>query len=79
MNSGEWLLLIAIVAWSICTGLVPAGADAGVGVLAALRVLLGLAEGLALPAVHSMISSYIPAKEQSTVALVTLGRFSQIL
>ena len=70
MNSGEWLLLIAIVAWSICTGLVPAGADAGVGVLAALRVLLGLAEGLALPAVHSMISSYIPAKEQSTVASV---------
>ena len=70
INSGEWLLVIAIVVWSACTGLVPAGADAGVGVLIALRVLLGLAEGLALPAIHSMVSSYVPEQERSTAASV---------
>lgn len=70
MNSGEWLLVIAIVAWSVCTGLVPAGANSGVGVLVALRILLGLAEGLALPAIHSMVSSYIPQQERSTIASI---------
>ena len=47
------------MAWSVCTGLIPAVADAGIGGLIALRVLLGVAEGLALPAVHSMLSVYI--------------------
>ena len=37
------------MAWSVCTGLIPAVADAGIGGLIALRVLLGVAEGLALP------------------------------
>ena len=69
-NSGEWLLVFAIVAWSVCTGLIPAVADAGIGGLIALRVLLGVAEGLALPAVHSMLSVYIPKHQQSTSASV---------
>ena len=69
-NSGEWLLVFAIVAWSVCTGLIPAVADAGISGLIALRVLLGVAEGLALPAVHSMLSVYIPKHQQSTSASV---------
>ena len=69
---GELLLILAMVLWSIATALTPAAAAAGTVQVISARVLLGAGEGLALPAIHSMITKYVgTAKKSFAAAAVT--------
>jgi ACS family sodium-dependent inorganic phosphate cotransporter len=67
---GEGLLLAGLLVWSICTGLTPLCAEQGDTALIFNRVLLGAGEGLALPAVHSMLPKYVPSSQRASAAAV---------
>jgi ACS family sodium-dependent inorganic phosphate cotransporter len=69
---GKRVLAAGLGIWSAATFITPAAAHAGPAALLAARVALGLGEGVAFPAVHSIIAACVPAGRQSTaVALVT--------
>jgi MFS family permease len=71
---GELLLPFAMVVWSAFTAITPFAASQGPEILLVSRVLLGAGEGLALPAVHSMISTYVPSENRTAAAsFVTAG------
>ena len=72
MFGGEMLLILAMVLWSGMTAATPHAAELGNGPVLAARVLLGAGEGLALPAIHSMIKKYImPADRATSAAVIT--------
>ncbi|CAM9866683.1 unnamed protein product, partial [Phaeothamnion confervicola] len=73
---GRMVLCWALVAWSVCTLLTPAAAR-NPGTLLAVRVGLGLGEGLSFPAIHSMISEFVPSDRQATVVgIVTAASYA---
>ena len=65
---GEALLLVAMLLWSVATALTPAAAAAGAVQVVAARVVLGAGEGLALPAIHSMIAKYVNLPQKNLAA-----------
>ncbi|GMH39538.1 hypothetical protein BSKO_07436 [Bryopsis sp. KO-2023] len=74
---GKQVLSGGIIIWSVCTFFTPQCAKAGFGVLLANRVLMGMGEGVAFPAIHSLISSNLPRDYQSTaVAVVTAASYA---
>ncbi|KAG0235653.1 hypothetical protein BGW42_004892 [Actinomortierella wolfii] len=69
---GKPVLSVGAASWTLLTLLTPLAARGGLVWLVALRVCLGLAEGLAFPSIHSMLGRWIPSCERSKyVALVT--------
>lgn len=73
---GKLVLAAGVTAWSICTCLTPPAAMIGVPALIVMRVAMGLGEGVAFPAIHSIISRSVPASSQSTaVGLVTAASY----
>eukprot|EP00920_Eleutheroschizon_duboscqi_P005207 GHVT01011983.1.p1 GENE.GHVT01011983.1~~GHVT01011983.1.p1 ORF type:complete len:686 (-),score=59.43 GHVT01011983.1:3798-5855(-) len=75
-HGGGRVLVAGLAAWSICTTLTPLAADFGIFPLTTTRVLLGIAEGVAYPAAHTLISKHVPQSLQSTaVALITAGSY----
>ncbi len=49
------MLAVGVTAWSLCTLLTPGAAALGLPALVAMRVAMGLGEGVAFPAIHSLI------------------------
>ncbi len=73
---GKRVLAWSIAMWSIATFLTPTFAKQGVGPLIAMRIMMGVGEGPAFPAVHSMISRAVPPQYQSTaVGAVTSASY----
>jgi len=73
---GKRVLAGALFLWSIATVLTPTFAKQGVGPLIAMRIMMGVGEGPAFPAVHSMISRAVPPQYQSTaVGAVTSASY----
>ncbi|KAG1667951.1 hypothetical protein FOA52_008323 [Chlamydomonas sp. UWO 241] len=73
---GKIVLTAGISIWSICTGLIPMAAAAGTVPLLGMRVLLGLGEGVAFPAIHSLIARNVPYASRGTaVGLVTAASY----
>jgi hypothetical protein len=54
---GKAVLAAGVALWSLFTGLTPQAAAGGAASLLAARVLLGVGEGVAFPAVHSLIGA----------------------
>ena len=75
---GGWaVLLFGVCAWSAATALTPAAAVGGVAPLVAMRVALGMGEGVAFPAVHALIAREVPVEKRSTaVAAVTAASYA---
>eukprot|EP00127_Corallochytrium_limacisporum_P001491 Clim_evm11s60 gene=Clim_evmTU11s60 len=74
---GRYVLAFGSIAWSLITVLTPAAADINFGVLLFCRSMLGVGEGLAYPAIHSVIAKWMPQREQSrAVALVTAACYA---
>ena len=77
---GEALLVVAMIVWSGATAFTPIGAAMGSFQILAVRVLLGAGEGLALPAIHSMIRVYVlPAQRSIAAAVVTAACYAGAL
>ena len=78
---GKPVLATGVFFWSIFTLLTPVAARAskgplGSGPLLAVRVLMGVAEGVAMPSTHGMLGRWVPPNERSAaVALATSGQF----
>ena len=73
---GRRVLAGAVLLWSLATLCTPAFAHDGVGALICGRVLMGVGEGPAFPAIHSMISRGVLPQHQSTaVSLVTAASY----
>eukprot|EP00887_Chlorella_sp_A99_P007577 scaffold28.g7577.t1 len=53
---GKLVLAAGVGAWSLCTFLTPEAAYLGLPALVVMRVAMGLGEGVAFPAIHSLIS-----------------------
>lgn len=70
---GERLLIAAMITWSACTALTPVSAFWGPLQLVLTRVLLGAGEGLAYPAIHTMIQKYVPRAERSSSTGIVTG------
>jgi ACS family sodium-dependent inorganic phosphate cotransporter len=78
-SAGRWggkrVLAFAVAMWSLWTALTPPAARSSVLALVVCRVMLGLGEGLALPALHHVTAQWSPAHERSRfVAFVTSGQ-----
>ena len=70
------MLALAVLMWSLATLLTPSAAKLGVTSLIAARVTMGLGEGPAFPAIHSMIARSVPKASQSTaVGVVTAASY----
>jgi len=55
---GKPVLAAGVALWSLFTGLTPQAAAGGTASLLAARVLLGVGEGVAFPAVHALIGAW---------------------
>ncbi|KAF9936898.1 hypothetical protein BGZ67_001915 [Mortierella alpina] len=69
---GKAVLAFGAAAWTIFTLLTPFASEMGLAWVVAVRIALGLGEGVAYPSVHAMIGTWIPPCERSkAVATVT--------
>ena len=63
---GRRVLAAGVAVWSIATLLMPP-ASIAFSLLIAMRVLLGLGEGVNFPAIHSITARWVPAEERARV------------
>ena len=71
---GKWVFGIGTLSSAIMTLLAPLASKAGFGILMACRIFAGLGEGMTYPAMHSMMSKWVPLNERSKyVTLITIG------
>ncbi len=73
---GSRVLQAGILLWSAFTLLMPLFAQAGISTAVLARLLLGLGEGVAFPAIHAMIPLRVPPDSRSlAVSLITAASF----
>jgi ACS family sodium-dependent inorganic phosphate cotransporter len=73
---GKLVLGLGVLWWSLATALTPLAASAGLVPLLAARCLMGIGEGVAMPAMNGMLSRWVPVAERSrSLALVYSGMF----
>lgn len=62
---GKWVLGVGILWTSILTLLSPVAARSSIYLFIALRILMGLGEGVTFPAMHAMIAKWAPPNARS--------------
>lgn len=62
---GSAVLAAGLAVWSLATALTPAAAAAGTIPLLAARAVLGMAQGVAFPAMHALLARHVPSKVRS--------------
>uniref|UniRef100_A0A7S3VMN6 Major facilitator superfamily (MFS) profile domain-containing protein n=1 Tax=Dunaliella tertiolecta TaxID=3047 RepID=A0A7S3VMN6_DUNTE len=73
---GKLVLGLGVLWWSAATALTPWAASQGLPTLLAARALMGIGEGVAMPAMNTLLSKWVPVKERSrSLALVYSGMF----
>eukprot|EP00898_Chlorokybus_atmophyticus_P003298 jgi/Chlat1/396/Chrsp10S01506 len=73
---GKRVLGFGVIWWSLATALTPIAAKSGLPVLLATRACMGIGEGVAMPAMNSVLSKWVPVNERSrSLALVYSGMF----
>ena len=83
-HGGKAVLGIGVLVWSAATLLTPVAAAAGFAVLIMARILMGVGEGVAFPAVYSLYGRWLPTTEKSraiglTFAAIPLGSVLALL
>ena len=76
-RGGKHVLAWGVLLWSLFTLLTPVAATSGsTALLVAVRVAMGLAEGVAMPSIHAMVGRWIPPGERSlAISFATSGQF----
>lgn len=73
---GKPVLGCGVFFWSLATALTPIAARTSLPVLIAVRIGMGVAEGISLPTMHQLTACWIPPHERSRfVAFVTSGQY----
>lgn len=76
-RGGRPVLAAGVLAWSLCTILTPPAAHIGLPVLLVARVILGVGEGVAMPAMNSIIAGWIPVAERArSLSFVYSGMYA---
>jgi len=83
-HGGKAVLGIGVLVWSAATLLTPPAVAAGFAVLIAVRILMGVGEGVAFPAVYSLYGRWVPKTEKAraiglTYAAIPLGSVLALL
>uniref|UniRef100_A0A7S3UDG0 Major facilitator superfamily (MFS) profile domain-containing protein n=1 Tax=Picocystis salinarum TaxID=88271 RepID=A0A7S3UDG0_9CHLO len=73
---GKKVLGFGVIWWSIATIATPIAASLGLPALLATRACMGVGEGVAMPAMNTILARWVPASERSrALALVYSGMF----
>ncbi|KAG2452408.1 hypothetical protein HYH02_002651 [Chlamydomonas schloesseri] len=73
---GRLVLGLGVLWWSLATALTPVAAAAGLPALLLARCLMGVGEGVAMPAMNALLAKWVPGGERSrSLALVYSGMF----
>ncbi|PKA52000.1 putative anion transporter 3, chloroplastic [Apostasia shenzhenica] len=72
---GKIVMACGVTLWSLSTFLTPWAADTSLWALLAMRVLLGIAEGVALPSMNNMVSRWFPQTECSRAVGIAMAGF----
>ena len=70
------MLALGVAVWSVATFITPGAARMSFTMLFAVRILLGLGEGVNFPAIHSLTARWMPQRERArTLALNFSGMY----
>ncbi|KAK4382450.1 putative anion transporter 4, chloroplastic [Sesamum angolense] len=72
---GKVVMAWGVALWSLATLLTPWAAETSLLTLLAMRMLLGIAEGVALPCMNNMISRWFPRTERSRAVALAMAGF----
>ncbi|XP_042491516.1 probable anion transporter 4, chloroplastic [Macadamia integrifolia] len=72
---GKVVMAWGVALWSLATFLTPWAAETSLWALLSTRVLLGIAEGVALPCMNNMISRWFPQTERSRAVGLAMAGF----
>ncbi|KAL8089559.1 putative anion transporter 4, chloroplastic [Apium graveolens] len=72
---GKIVMAWGVTLWSLATFLTPWAADTSLLALLLVRVLLGVAEGVALPSMNNMIARWFPLTERSQAVGLAMAGF----
>ncbi|CAA2980233.1 probable anion transporter 4, chloroplastic isoform X1 [Olea europaea subsp. europaea] len=72
---GKVVMAWGVALWSLATFLTPWAAETSVLALLAMRILLGIAEGVALPCMNNMIARWFPQTERARVVGLAMAGF----
>lgn len=73
---GKAVLGFGVAWWSLFTAITPWAARQGLGPLLAARAMMGVGEGVAMPAMNNLVSRWVPTSERSrSLARVYSGMF----
>ncbi|XP_010256677.1 PREDICTED: probable anion transporter 3, chloroplastic isoform X2 [Nelumbo nucifera] len=72
---GKVVMACGVTLWSLATFLTPWAAETSLWALLATRVLLGIAEGVALPSMNNMISRWFPLTERAQAVGLAMAGF----
>eukprot|EP00250_Pteridium_aquilinum_P002103 c12306_g2_i1 orf=290-1948(-) len=72
---GKTVMAYGVGFWSLATFLTPWAARHSVFMLFAVRVLMGLAEGVAMPCMNNMVSRWFPRSERARAIGLTMAGF----
>ncbi|KAG2489984.1 hypothetical protein HYH03_011613 [Edaphochlamys debaryana] len=74
---GKAVLGLGVLWWSLATAATPVAASMGLPALLGARCLMGIGEGVAMPAMNAMLAKWVPISERSrSLALVYSGMFT---
>ncbi|XP_075492685.1 putative anion transporter 4, chloroplastic [Primulina tabacum] len=74
-HGGKVVMAWGVALWSLATFLTPWAAETSVLLLLSMRMLLGIAEGVALPCMNNMIARWFPKTERSTAVALAMAGF----
>ncbi|KAK6145279.1 hypothetical protein DH2020_022099 [Rehmannia glutinosa] len=74
-HGGKVVMAWGVVLWSLATFLTPWAAETSLLALLAMRMLLGIAEGVALPCMNNMIIRWFPQIERSRAVGLAMAGF----
>ncbi|KAH6814529.1 phosphate transporter 4 [Perilla frutescens var. frutescens] len=72
---GKVVMAWGVALWSMATFLTPWAAESSLLALLAMRMLLGIAEGVALPCMNNMVARWFPQTERSRAVGLAMAGF----
>ncbi|KAJ7964111.1 Phosphate transporter [Quillaja saponaria] len=72
---GKVVMAWGVALWSLATYLTPWAAETSLWALLAMRALLGIAEGVALPSMNNMVSRWFPQTERARAVGIAMAGF----
>ncbi|KAJ8753752.1 hypothetical protein K2173_000006 [Erythroxylum novogranatense] len=72
---GKRVMAWGVALWSLATLLTPVAANHSTVGLLAVRAFFGLAEGVAMPSMNTLLSRWVPNHERATAVGISMGGF----